>query len=372
MNYLIPEFTGMGDVIQQTPMIRAIHSIDKNAQIFIIGDNRWQGLNLIKDSDLITETYNVLERLGLVLPDHYTNSDISDLYKKITRKEHDKVSSWLQNANIDVFLQPQHCDVPEFVLSLISKVDCCTVYRHVDINDVEESKLLDRWKKKKKSVYVPVLKGRHDIDSHYDLLEAMVIKPFSRRYETWISLPGDQVVLDRWQLSKKKYICLQPGAANGAPTPKVWDPQNFVALAGELMNQAGTTVVLLGDRGDQESIISSYDWPSGVINTAGETTIDELVALLKNASSVIAHDSGIMHLANAIGVPLIALYGPTDFTATKPLGESSTILYSKTEAFAAMYRSTASEKKLAEKYPNYSAMAGITVSDVMQVVKKLL
>ena len=372
MNYLIPEFTGMGDVIQQTPMIRAIHSIDKNAQIFIIGDNRWQGLNLIKDSDLITETYNVLERLGLVLPDHYTNSDISDLYKKLTRKEHDKVSSWLQNASIDVFLHPQHCDVPEFVLSLISKVGNCTDYRHVDINDVEKPKLLDRWNKKKKSIYVPVLKGRHDIDSHYDLLEAMVVEPFGRRYETWISLPGDQVVLDRWQLLKKKYICLQPGAANGAPTPKVWDPQNFVALAGELMNQAGTTVVLLGDRGDQESIISSRDWPSGVINTAGETTIDELVALLKFASCVIAHDSGIMHLANAIGVPLIALYGPTDFTATKPLGESSTILYSKTEAFAAMYRSTASEKKLAEKYPNYSAMAGITVSDVMQVVKKLL
>ena len=372
MNYLIPEFTGMGDVIQQTPMIRAIHDLDKNAQIFVIGDNRWQGLNLIKDSDLITETYNVLERLGLVLPDHYTNSDISDVYRKITRKEHDKVSSWLQNANIDVFLHPQHCDVPEFVLSLISKVRNCTAYRHVDINDVEKPKLLDRWNKKKKSIYVPVLKGRHDIDSHYDLLEAMVVEPFGRRYETWISLPGDQVGLDRWQLLKNKYVCLQPGAANGAPTPKVWDPQNFVALAGELMNQAGTTVVLLGDRGDQESIISSHDWPPGVINTAGETTIDDLIALLKNASSVIAHDSGIMHLSNAIEVPLIALYGPTDFTATKPLGESSTILYSKTEAFAAMYRSTASEKKLAEEYLNYSAMAGITVSDVMQVVKKLL
>jgi len=362
----------MGDVIQQTPMIRAIHEVDKNAHIFVIGDNRWQGLNLIKDSDLITETYNVFERLGLTLPDRYTNSDISDVYKKITRKEHDKVSSWLQNANIDVFLHPQHCDAPPFILSLISKVECCTTYRHLDINDVEEPRLLDRWKKKKKPIYVPVLKGRHDIDSHYDLLEAMVVEPFSRRYETWISLAGDQGVLERWQLSINKYICLQPGAANGASTPKVWDPKNFVALAGELMNQAGTTVVLLGDRGDQESIISTHDWPPGVINTAGETTIDDLIALLNNASCVIAHDSGIMHLANAIGVPLIALYGPTDFTATKPLGESSTLLFSKTEAFAAMYRSTASEKKLAEEYPNYSAMAGITVSDVMQVVKKLL
>ena len=362
----------MGDVIQQTPMIRAIHEVDKNAHIFVIGDNRWQGLNLIKDSDLITETYNVFERLGLTLPDRYTNSDISDLYKKITRKEHDKVSSWLQNANIDVFLHPQHCDAPPFILSLINKVECCTAYRHLDINDVKEPRLLDRWKKKKKPIYVPVLKGRNIIDSHFDLLEATVSEPFIRHYDTWISLVGSQDILERWELSDAKYICLQPGAANGASTPKVWHPQNFVKVAHHLVNELQMTVVLLGDRGDQESIISNHDWPPGVINTAGETTIEDLITLLKNASCVIVHDSGIMHLANAITVPLVALYGPTDFTATKPLGESSTLLFSKTEAFAAMYRSTASEKKLAEKFPNYSAMAGITVSDVMQVVKKLL
>jgi len=178
--------------------------------------------------------------------------------------------------------------------------------------------------------------------------------------------------LKKWTLSSGDYFCIQPGAANGAQTPKTWHPDNFVTLAQQLVDIFGVKVVLVGDTGDQEHIISKREWPAEVINTAGCTTIEELGTLIGDAGCVIAHDSGVMHLANAMGVPLVALYGPTDYTATRPLGNKSRILFSKTPAFAAMYCSDMSEKKLSEKYPNNQAMSGIKVDQVISVIKTLL
>ena len=52
MNYLIPEFTGMGDVIQQTPMIRAIHDVDKNAQIFVLREKAYRFWKKLREFDV--------------------------------------------------------------------------------------------------------------------------------------------------------------------------------------------------------------------------------------------------------------------------------------------------------------------------------
>ena len=66
MRYLIPEFSGLGDLIQMTPIIRSIRELDREAVIFVIGDNRWMGLDIVKDSPLIQEICNIVELLGIV------------------------------------------------------------------------------------------------------------------------------------------------------------------------------------------------------------------------------------------------------------------------------------------------------------------
>ena len=63
---------------------------------------------------------------------------------------------------------------------------------------------------------MPILKGRHDIDANYDLLEAHLDRPFERNYDTWVALRNDAYVVNRWGLHRNEYVCLQPGAANGA------------------------------------------------------------------------------------------------------------------------------------------------------------
>lgn len=375
MRYLIPEFTGIGDLIQKTPLIRSIAEIDQAARIFLVGDNRWKGLDLVKNSSLIEETYNVVEKLRLEFPKDYTNTDITKLYGKLRPQQLQTLSNWLRKIEWDVYFDNCHSDVPPIVSQLVERSAMGKIYRHAHINKREPAGFWKLFVSQKKSAsigLVPILKGRHDIDTNYDLLEAYLDHPFERNYDTWVALRNDNHVVNRWGLYRNEYVCLQPGAANGSSTPKTWHPKNFIELSRKLIERNGLKVVLLGDRGDHEKIISKHEWPETVINTAAETSIEDLGSIISNAACVVAHDSGIMHLTNAMNVPLVALYGPTDYTATRPRGKHNKILFSKTPAFAVMYRSTKSEKKLAEMYPNHEAMGGIGVDQVTCAVDELL
>ena len=110
----------------------------------------------------------------------------------------------------------------------------------------------------------------------------------------------------------------------------------------------------------------------GVVNLLGSTTIAELRDLLANSLAVVAHDSGVMHMANALQVNLVALYGPTDYTRTRPLGEKTRILFSDNDCLAAMYNFKAGEKELALRYPDYACMGAISVDDVQLELDKIV
>ena len=107
---------------------------------------------------------------------------------------------------------------------------------------------------------------------------------------------------------------------------------------------------------------------SNVISLMGKTDFGQMVSILQNSEAVIAHDSGLMHLANALNRPLIALFGPTDFTRTRPLGDNVTLIYSKNESFASMYGWQKDENQVAIEYPDNIAMSGIKVKQVFDAL----
>lgn len=374
MRYLIPEFTGLGDFIQKTPMIQTIKELDIEAEIFLIGDNRWKGLDLVQASPMISGVCDIQKLVNLKFPENYTNSDIEKLYKRLTRSQKAAVETWLFQISWDVFFDNSESDVPGPIMKIIEKNPKGKIIRHVELDQIIHKVGafgVGRIFRPRVQI-VPLLSGRHDIDGNYDLFEAFFQRPFERTKNTWISIPTSDTPLLKWGLQRNKYICIQPGAANGAKTPKTWSPDNFVSLTERLEKFEGLRIVLLGDYGDNENIISKKDWPAHVINTAGCTNINEAVALISGSACVVAHDSGIMHLANALSVPLVALYGPTDYTRTKPFNEKSRVLFSKTELLGAMYQSRKSERQIAEEYPNHYAMSGITVEQVENTLLNLI
>lgn len=224
------------------------------------------------------------------------------------------------------------------------------------------------------AVPVPILPGRHEEDLSYDLLEIFHGRPFQRDYNTFLHYNENPGVLDKFDLKPKQYIVFQPSAANGALTPKTWHPANFAELSVEINERYSRyKIVIVGDKGDLSALENTALLKDkNITNTIGHTTIDELCAIIKNSAVVVAHDSSVAHIANALNCKLIALFGPTNYTCTRPLGENSRILYSRNECFAAMYDQSVSESDLAKRYPPYYCMNEIKVSDIMKEIDNLL
>jgi heptosyltransferase-2 len=120
-------------------------------------------------------------------------------------------------------------------------------------------------------------------------------------------------------------VVLAPGAAYGKA--KQWIPAHVARLMALLARGHGATCVLVGSRADAATgaAIRAALPPLGpgmVIDMVGETSLEELAGILACASVCVCNDSGAMHLAAAVGAPVVAIFGPTNEHATAPLGGS--------------------------------------------------
>ena len=130
-----------------------------------------------------------------------------------------------------------------------------------------------------------------------------------------------------------RFAVLLPGA--NWPT-KRWPIERFAALVGPLRERFGLATVVAGGPDDVklgDTILPSPQpspWKGegarGAINLAGRTSLRQLVALLERAELVIANDSGPMHIAAALGRPLIAIFGPTNPIRTGPYNRLDTVI----------------------------------------------
>jgi lipopolysaccharide heptosyltransferase I len=115
------------------------------------------------------------------------------------------------------------------------------------------------------------------------------------------------------------FAVLLPGT--NWPT-KRWPTAQFAALVEPLRQRLGLASVVAGGAADRVLAMQI----SGATDLTGQTTLGELVALLDRASLVIANDSGPMHIAAALGKPLVALFGPTNPIRTGPYGRADSVL----------------------------------------------
>lgn len=119
------------------------------------------------------------------------------------------------------------------------------------------------------------------------------------------------------------YIILAPGA--NWPN-KRWPTEHFAALA-DMIFAKNKIPVLIGAKADEyfaEEIISAARIPP--VNLVGKTTLKELAYIIKQAQAFVGGDTGPMHLAVAVGTPVVALFGPTDAKRNGPYGDKNIVL----------------------------------------------
>ncbi len=119
-----------------------------------------------------------------------------------------------------------------------------------------------------------------------------------------------------------------PGAEFGPA--KRWPHYHYATLA-QLLIQKGSAVRLFGSANDYSigaKIIQLLpeEQQKYCTNLAGKTTLNQAVDLIADCQAIVSNDSGLMHIAAAVGRPLVALYGPTSPTYTPPLSDKAIII----------------------------------------------
>lgn len=169
---------------------------------------------------------------------------------------------------------------------------------------------------------LPFPKKEHQVTTYKRLLAPLHIPLSSTMPRLYVSAKemdeAKTLLRQRGIEEGKTLIGINPGAAFGSA--KCWPRERFKELAKELAKR-GKQVVFFGDRASKEWIGAL-----GGVNLAGATNLRELIGAIKLCDFFVTNDSGPMHIAAAVGTPLVALFGSTDKDVTGPYGEGQTVI----------------------------------------------
>jgi heptosyltransferase II len=177
---------------------------------------------------------------------------------------------------------------------------------------------------------VPALRGVHQIDFYQGLTAALGFPsgPGIPRLDVGADLRGSAATLlaDRGWNGRAPLVALAPGAAYGGA--KRWPPEYFAELA-RALRADGIVCVMVGSAGDRrtgDEVEAACGSACGLLNLIGATDLSTLAGVLVQCRSLVSNDSGAMHLGAALGVPVTAMFGPTNDRATRPLGAAHVVL----------------------------------------------
>ena len=136
---------------------------------------------------------------------------------------------------------------------------------------------------------------------------------------------------------KKKTVILNPGAYFGPA--KRWPASHYASLAGMLQKKAPFNLLIIGSKAEKE-LTRAITAPlkKKPVNLAGKTSLRMLAAIMSLADVVVSNDSGPMHISNALGTPVIALFGPTVPAATQPFQPPYTLIKKDVPCWPCSYR----------------------------------
>ncbi len=168
-------------------------------------------------------------------------------------------------------------------------------------------------------------------------------------------------------------VVVHPGGAvnpGSSYLSKRWPPEMFGELASELIQRHAASVVIVGAKSDESATQGTIDLTDGdVIDLSARLTIPELAAVCEKAQLYVGNDSGMSHLASAVGTPTVTIFGPTDPDMYRPLGPDS-------EVCSSGFRTPSDgARDLRRPNPNTDEntdISMVSVSDVLQTCERLL
>ncbi len=187
-----------------------------------------------------------------------------------------------------------------------------------------------RWRGKYYTEVVQPVPGvQHRIDRDLEALKPLNIQAGSKDLQLWLvpeEMNSADQLLDQLGVQRSQpIVVLQPGARYWF---KAWPPERFAELADQLTTQYGCQVLIGGSNQDIDLAQQIQQKAKcNPIIMAGRTTIKQFAAIAKKSALFVGSDSGAMHIASAVGTPVVALFGPSSLREWGPRGGPVEVLY---------------------------------------------
>ena len=345
--FLIPGYTGLGNFILKTPMIRSLRQCFPKVEIYLLAGNDFGAEFVLQDSGLLTETFILKE----------TRSMISKL----------RFCLRLRRRKIDVLFLPFDTSPPFLWLGgLLAGIPIRAANVWPDFFHTPD------WIHEVPTHTCETKKNRHEIDLNYDLLET-VIGPIERSYNTTFSIADWRSTLLRFGLEAQGYVVVQVSVSNAGITARRWPKAHFAQLI-KMLSDLGFKIVLVGDKNEAD-YASDFAELSGTtpMNLVGKTAVSEVAEIIRGSALLVCHDSGLMHIGNALGTPLVALFGPSDLTKVRPLASTSRVVRLDLPCVPCMANFAKTEEEAVRDCPiNIQCMRDLSVEDVYRACREVL
>ncbi len=169
---------------------------------------------------------------------------------------------------------------------------------------------------------------KHQVHYYLDMLKALGLKADGHSPRLHLGREDTEYaagVLKEHGIGRGEPIVgINPGAQYGAA--KKWHPERFGAVADGLVKEFGARIIIFGGPGDTSAAGAvQASMREEAVNLCGKTDLRGLMALMKRCRLFITNDTGPMHIAAALEVPTLAVFGSTDPVATGPAGKRARV-----------------------------------------------
>jgi lipopolysaccharide heptosyltransferase II len=206
----------------------------------------------------------------------------------------------------------------------------------------------------------------HAVDRGLDLVRRFGVKtgptpafpvPDGRREKEWVD--------DLWrrhQIRDGEVVCIVHPSARWAT--KRWPGERFAQLADGLITRERLRIIIVGSADEASQFEEmSRQMSQPVINLTGETELLQLAALLRRSDLLVSNDSGPIHLAAAVGTPVVAIFGPTNPSRVGPYGGGHVVLRKEIDCSRCTRRACVRDAL---------CMQAIAVSEVFEAVRAVV
>jgi lipopolysaccharide heptosyltransferase II len=274
-NILLVRFSAIGDILLMTPLLRALRQRHPDARISVV--------TKLAFAPLLEHNPRITEVIGWKEPESLTA-----LGRELKRRGF--------SHRLDL-----HQSLRSRGLRLVvgGKWTTHPKYRAARLVLIHAKRDLYRDRRPMAERYFDAAREL-DVTPDSGSLEMFLSRPTLARAEEFLTARGIGVT--------RQLIALAPGAAHFT---KRWPEHHWTALARRLVEHGNDVVVLGGPDDSELGARVAAAGGQGALNAAGAFDLPGSAALLKRARALVSGDTGVMHMATAVGTPVVALFGPT-------------------------------------------------------------